>query len=130
MFNAEKKRSFLKSVCEIDRNNALHPLLSIEYENDAEGLPKRFSVHQDLFGYFNDNSGTGSPLPPVMYNPIAGAGLVTPLSPAVRNHFGFYNVDAQTPQDMYKGQNEEMDPALAKAGAISTIRLASGGSIH
>ena len=50
IFNAEKKRTFLIQIKEIDRFNGDHDFVSIEY-NDPETLPKKYHTDQDLFGY-------------------------------------------------------------------------------
>lgn len=126
IFNAEKQRTFLEEIKEIDRLGGLHDFVKVSYINDANGLPKRFSVHQDLFGHYNNNSTSGSPLPPLNYTSILGT-EITPSVSGAENHFGFSNV--QSPGNMHLGHEEAADENRAKIGAIQTINLASGGSI-
>lgn len=125
IYNAEKKRTFLCGIEEIDKDSLLHPLVdSINYIGDLTSLPKRYSFEQDLFGYFNFNQ-SGSPLPPIKYYSITGASISS-SNEATKNHFGFFNKQ-YGPTNMRFGHNESPDPNRAKVGAIESIVLASGG---
>ena len=135
MFNAEKKRSFLRAIKEIDREDARHPFVElIEYKSKMKNriiLPKRFSVHQDLFGHYLDNSLSGSPFPPVKYQSVFG-NQVTNFSLGIQRQFGFYNLIA--PGQMHLGHREypsasPQDKAAQQEGALGAIHLATGGMI-
>ncbi|MBK6622588.1 MAG: hypothetical protein IPG32_17595 [Saprospirales bacterium] len=67
IYNAEKKRTFLIEIREIDKNEGDHPFVSVSYKGNLEDLPKRFGYNQDLFGYFNNNETTGSPFPRISH---------------------------------------------------------------
>jgi len=140
IFNAERKRTFLREIKELGKNTASgsdecstdgYPLLTIDYKGNIDILPKRFSVHQDRFGYHIDNSVSGSPFPKIEYLAINGTNF-TSSSSSAKLQFGFFNEAASG--EIQEGQADfsALDPAdhgLAQVGAIDQINFASGGYI-
>lgn len=127
IFSNENNRTFLLSVQEIDINNNLHDFITkIDYGGE-ESLPKRFTMEQDLFGYFNDNSASLSPFPPLTYEDIFFNTVDITDSLGLKNIYGFYNVDA--PNGMVLGQNEESDLVHTQIGTIHSITLATGAKV-
>lgn len=128
IFRAEHKRTFLKRIEEIDQQETNFDEFVSDIRYKSVEMPKRFSVHQDIFGYSNDNSLSGSPLPFVTYIPINGDGNpVFSTTSGMALHFPFFNVDA--PDQMHLGQKLESDLGYTQKGALSEIELGSGATI-
>ena len=145
LFDSERKRTFLLKVEELDRNwnvnvmdeETIHDFIpSISYINQGD-LPKRFSLNQDVHGYYTLNNVSGSPLPRLEagtnYFPITGS----TMSDAVLNkHYGFFNENVPGSIDnMFEGQADPSSYSgfnntyLTAYGALSLIRTASGSSL-
>ena len=116
IFNAEKKRTFLQEVREIDRLSNQHPFLYMVYH--PEQLPKRFDVNQDRYGYYVDNSLSGSPLPRLRYASILGDSINASVAGAEK-HFPFQNVLAMG--NMHLGRNNTPDLWKAQGGSVLQI---------
>ncbi len=122
IFNAEGKRTYLKALKEIDRVDNNYPFVDLFYYLRSTILPKRFSLKQDLYGYFNENP-SGSPLPRVEY--ISNAGnVLTPETNVFQKHFAFSNVINSG--NFFEGQTQIGDLDLSKTGALQTIRFSTG----
>jgi len=85
-YQAEFVRNFLYRVDEIDAGFTDIPITTFDYFGDLSMLPKRHSVHQDIWGYYR-NSLTLNPFIKQEYSPITNS------DPPVFNsdHFGFGN---------------------------------------
>ncbi len=128
IYNAEKQRSFLDRIEEIDRFGGHHDFITkIDYEGIAANLPKRFSLNQDLFGYYNDNSASNSPLPPVEYRALKNGQIVDFTTTGIERQFPFSNTLGG---QIHLGQKETPDSNLAVIGALKSLEFASGGRIQ
>ncbi|MEL6657491.1 MAG: hypothetical protein AAFR36_13635, partial [Bacteroidota bacterium] len=127
IFTAEGTRSYLREIKGIDQDgNNFEFITTIDYVGDGV-LPKRFSIHQDVFGYHNDNSASGSPLPSVTYTDISGH-TVSSLANGVELHFPFSNPSLPGSQ-MHLGQDQAINFSDVAKGALSRLEMASGASI-
>ncbi|MEO7174425.1 MAG: hypothetical protein ABI002_01445, partial [Saprospiraceae bacterium] len=122
-FQGESSRTFLKSIQEIDRDMGMHPVLTVDYtkKDELPSLPKRFSVNQDLWGYYNDNSLSKSLLPKIIYEGYDGQWISAP-NPAVMNHYGF-----STDGDVALGHNINTSAERCVIGSLNKLLLETGG---
>jgi RHS repeat-associated protein len=123
IFNAERKRTFLSSIQEVDQDIQLFPFVRVSY-HDGFALPKRYSLDQNGFGYYINNSESGSPFAPIEYTSIDNNTINTETS-EVSLLFGFENRSA--PGKIHEGRVFGIDKDLAKMGAVKEIGLSSGG---
>ena len=129
MYRSEFKRSFLNCVLEVDRGEEVHPLVEIDYKGDLRTFPKRFSIDQDLYGYYNDNTNK-SPLPALRYTPFGSSQVVSVNNAnqfsALKKHFAFHN--SRVSRDVFaKGHTKVPTLDRTEIGSISEIIMASGG---
>jgi len=120
-FAAEKNRKFLKTIYELGRNQSMTPILKVEYEGEAQldEIPKRFSMQQDLWGYYNTNP-SGSLLPRMKYTSFSGGS-----KEAVESHYGFSSMDEE--YDVTLGHNEAADPDKCKIGLVRSLEIETKG---
>lgn len=129
IFKAEAKRTFLYAIKEIDQNEDGHPFVEMEYDNEG-ALPKRFSVHQDAYGYHTDNRQSGSPFPAQNYYSMFINGLNQNVSGTDSKriiHYGFYNKESTSSQ-IYLGRAKP-NFERAKTGSLRALTMASGAVI-
>lgn len=140
VYVAENRRTFLRKINGIDREGQAYDLITdiAYYEpSGSEGLgsiPKRFSVMQDEYGFFNDNSASGSPLPPISYEALVGEQNVSSDTDGICAHFPFFNTKFFSAgrcgvNNTHKGQSKEADLAFVRAGALKQITYATGAEV-
>ncbi|MFK8100866.1 MAG: hypothetical protein AB8G15_00005, partial [Saprospiraceae bacterium] len=115
-YQSEFARNFLYSIEEI---NSSTNIVEFEYLGDKSLLPKRYSINQDIWGYYNGISSQQSPFIKQQY-----ASITPGLKTYNTDHFAFSNPEAST---FSQGRNWEADLALAKIGQLSTITTETGG---
>lgn len=120
-FAAEKNRRFLKNIYELGRDNSMTSVMKVDYvdENKLADIPKRFSMQQDLWGYYNTNP-SGSLLPRMKYRAFDGS-----VKEAVEAHYGFSSIDEE--YDVTLGHNETADPEKCRIGFVKALELETRG---
>lgn len=127
-FNGEKMRKFLKSVTEAGGTHRTGPaesktIFNIDYlgESDLASMPKRFSMQQDLGGYYNTNP-SGSLLPVMAYPSADNIKILPSLG---GGHYGFQNSDPH--YDVKLGHTEEGEYNKCSIGYIKSVTNETGG---
>ncbi|MEM6966322.1 MAG: hypothetical protein AAF573_16280, partial [Bacteroidota bacterium] len=118
-YQAEFVRNFLFSVTEINEGDQI---LSFNYTGDLSSLPKRNSIHQDIWGYYNGISSTMIPFIRESYIDIIDEGLTSRNS----QHFAFTNDEGTF---FPEGRKWEANFNFAEIGQLESIYTETGGFI-
>jgi len=127
LYRSEFGRSFLRSISLIGNQNGTLPFVDLEYHGDLNELPKRFSVRQDVWGYFNAKN--RSLLPAVKYIDYEGTTVSIENNEVLKHHYGFIKDFSNDPA-LYKGQSFEIDAENVKTGALKKIIFPTGGEVE
>ncbi len=119
-YKAEKVRNFLRNVYEI---GTPEPIASIDYNGVLSELPKRYSINQDIWGYYNGISTSKSPFITHDYESIYGDN-----NGRNTDHFAFKHPNT-TIQQFAEGRDWKSDLASATIGQIDLITLETGAYI-
>ncbi len=120
-YQAEFVRNFLRTIKEIDGENGSHNIAKISYNGDLGLLPKRYSIHQDIWGYYNGISTSMSPFIKMSYGNELGLGSIGYNT----DHFAFRHPDVSD-QNFDAGRHWQADLNLAKIGQIDSVILETG----
>ena len=121
-FQAEFVRNFLKKVNEVNSGTSI---AEISYKGDLSSLPKRFSIHQDLWGNYNGISTSMSPFIKQSYGNENGVGNIGYNT----DHFAFKH--PSTPDSLFdQGRRWEANIDFAKIGQIDSILLETGAFLN
>ncbi len=122
-YQAEHVRNYLYEIKGFggDENN-LFEVASLYYSGDKSTLPKRFSIHQDLWGNYNGQSETMSPFVKQAYDPILSSNGATFNT----DHFGFANPDGI---NFNEGREWEADLSFGIIGQLDSVRMETGAYI-
>ncbi|MEM9820153.1 MAG: hypothetical protein AAF985_03745, partial [Bacteroidota bacterium] len=121
-FNAEFARNFLRNVNEIDGADEAHNIAKVNYIGDLGQLPKRFSIHQDIWGYYNGQSTSMSPFIQEDYR-YPDFHTLNPYHNTA--HFAFKH-PAVTDEAFDAGRNWSASVSNAIIGQIESIDLETG----
>ncbi len=121
-YKAEFPRQFLRGINEIDANNTAHQLVTLKYndENQMANLPKRFSIQQDIWGYYNGTPKTMLPFIEYTYDNIHNG------TSKNTDHFAFYHPDSGA-NATREGRNWEASFNHARVGQLEEVTLETGG---
>jgi len=125
-YQGEFIRNYLYEVKEIlpenvgeDCTSETNPTIaSFAYYGTQGNLPKRFSVNQDIWGYFNGRSRSKNPFISQDYNNIFGS------STSSSTQLGFYH--EETGSLFESGRNWEAQADFATIGQLNTVTLETG----
>src|SRR5690606_2518950 len=101
-----------------------HIIATLNYNGDLTLLPKRYSINQDIWGYYNGISTSKSPFIQLPYYNTQGT-LENGLN---SDHFAFKNPSVSQ-QQFNTGRNWEADLGFASIGQLQSVEFETGGFI-
>ena len=124
-YQAEFIRNFLRQVYEIDAEEEAHEIAQISYQGNLDELPKRFSIHQDIWGYYNGISTSQSPFIAQFYTNASGS---THLAKNT-DHFAFKHAEVSE-GDFNAGRIWQANLEKATIGQIDSISFETGAFLQ
>jgi|GEM_PF-4298592 len=125
-YQGEFIRNFLRNINEIDEEDNSYNIARLSYNGDLTLLPKRFSIHQDIWGNYNGISSSMSPFIRLPYHSNTDASQTRGFN---TDHFAF--VHPSTSDDFFdQGRKWEADIAMASIGQIDSVILETGAFLH
>ncbi|MCS6973594.1 MAG: hypothetical protein N2044_05620 [Cyclobacteriaceae bacterium] len=124
IFLGESKRLFLKSVTEYGRSGYLPPY-KFEYDPGVYELPRRFSYHQDKWGFYNPNNNRGTLMPVISY---IGKLFNTTVSGDIRPLIGWSHAFSTEPS--WKGAIQSPNFIKSQAGILKKVYTPLGSLIE